>query len=164
MDRDGADGWSEWDPAERLRAHRLRATPQRRAILDAFRGGESEHLAAEEIHARASAKVEGIGRGTVYSTLADLSEAGILSSVGDQDPVRYETNVTEHDHFRCRLCLRIFDVGLKPPNASELAKQGFVVESVSVVVEGVCKQCHGFTRGLRTAPRRSATGGNSTTM
>jgi Fe2+ or Zn2+ uptake regulation protein/O6-methylguanine-DNA--protein-cysteine methyltransferase len=149
MGQDGAEDQSAWDPAERLRAHQLRATPQRRAILDAFRGGGAEHLSAEEIHARASAKVQGIGRGTVYATLADLSEVGILSSVGDQDPVRYETNVADHDHFRCRLCLRLFDVTVKAPKTGELAEQGFVIESVAVVVEGICQDCRAFGRGLQ---------------
>ncbi|MEA2170047.1 MAG: Fur family transcriptional regulator, stress-responsive regulator [Solirubrobacteraceae bacterium] len=144
MERDGAG----WDPAERLRAHRLRATPQRRAILDAFDGGSAEHLSAEEILARASSKVQGIGRGTVYSTLADLSEVGLLASVGDQDPIRYEINTTDHDHFRCRLCVRLFDITIETPALKSLTRAGYVIESVTVVVEGICRDCRAYGKGL----------------
>ncbi len=146
------------DHAAELRAARLRATPQRRAILAAFAGGDAEHLSAEEIHARASVRVGGIGRGTVYATLADLSEAGLLAAVGDQDPVRYELNTAPHDHFRCRLCLRLFDVTLPAPSTRTL--DGFVVESVAVVAEGVCRECGRYADGLRDGVRTMATEGH----
>ena len=98
------------DAAQLLRRHRLRVTPQRRAILDAFHGAADEHLSAEEVLSRASMVVPEIGRGTVYATLAELAELGLVASVGTSEPVRYEINVAAHDHFHCRLCLRLFNV------------------------------------------------------
>jgi Fe2+ or Zn2+ uptake regulation protein/O6-methylguanine-DNA--protein-cysteine methyltransferase len=130
---------------EELRARNLRVTPQRRAILGAFRGRPDEHLSADEVHSRASATVPDIGRGTVYATLAELAELGLLASVGNADPIRYETNVDPHDHFRCRLCLRFFDIDL---GASVGELEGFVVERVTVIAEGVCRECVSFQRGL----------------
>ena len=53
------------DAAGLLRDHRLRVTPQRRAILNAFRGTPDEHLSAEEVLSRASQAVPELGRGTV---------------------------------------------------------------------------------------------------
>ena len=144
------------DPADHvagLRAARLRATPQRRAILAAFAGGDAEHLSADEIHARASARIEGLGRGTVYATLADLSEVGLLAAIGDQDPVRYEVNTEPHDHFRCRLCLRLFDIALAAPATRGLAGRGYVVERIAVVAEGVCRACGRYGKGLRDGAR-----------
>ena len=137
------------DPAAALRARGLRVTPQRRAILAAFRDLPEEHLSAEEIHARAAAVVPEIGRGTVYATLAELTELGLLAAFGDSDPVRFETNLDEHGHFRCRLCLRIFDVAVPVPGVGTLTRRGFDVEQVAVVAEGVCRDCRAFERGLR---------------
>ena len=137
------------DPVALLRSKRLRATPQRRAILDAFAGRADEHLSAEEIHARAVARVPGIGRGTVYATLAELTELGLLASFGSQDPVRYETNVAPHDHFRCHLCLRVFDVQLRRPSLAALERDGFSVTEVGVVLGGTCPHCQAFGNGLR---------------
>ena len=103
------------DAGELLRARGLRVTPQRRAILGAFSHGDAEHLSADEIHARAAAVVPELGRGTVYAALAELTELGLLAARGSPEPVRYETNTEPHQHFRCRLCLRLFDVDLADP-------------------------------------------------
>lgn len=137
------------DPAQILRDRNLRVTPQRRAILGAFADRPDEHLAADEVHARATAAVPEIGRGTVYATLAELTELGLLAAYGSPEPVRYESNVGPHDHFRCRLCLRLFDVDVGKPRVSGLAQKGFEVEGVSVLAEGVCAECHDYGRGLR---------------
>src|SRR6201996_4115063 len=126
------------DLAELLHRHDLRVTPQRRAILSAFRGGSSEHLSAEEVLSRASSAVPEIGRGTVYATLAELAELGLLASVGSNDPVRYETNLAPHDHFHCRLCMRLFDVELGGDSLRRRSLESFTIERVVVRAEGIC--------------------------
>src|ERR1700760_263745 len=136
------------DPAPLLRRHKLRVTPQRRAILHAFRGTADEHLSAEEVLSRASRAVPEIGRGTVYATLAELAELGLIGSVGHPEPVRYETNVTPHDHFRCRVCLRLFDVELGGRDLESRALPGYLIEAVAVSAEGTCAQCRDYERGL----------------
>jgi Fur family ferric uptake transcriptional regulator len=142
------------DAGELLRARGLRATPQRRAILGAFSHGSAEHLSADEIHARAAAVVPDLGRGTVYAALGELTELGLLAARGSPEPVRYETNTDPHQHFRCRLCLRLFDVELADP-AVGLATEGFVVEQVAVTAEGVCAECVAYDKGLRSGARRA---------
>jgi Fe2+ or Zn2+ uptake regulation protein/O6-methylguanine-DNA--protein-cysteine methyltransferase len=130
-------------------------TPQRRAILGAFAGGASEHLSADEVHSRATAAVPELSRGTVYATLAELTELGLLAAVGSADPVRYETNAGDHEHFRCRLCLRLYDVALPAAATETLAAHGFVVERASIAAEGVCADCVRFDEGLREGARTS---------
>jgi methylated-DNA-[protein]-cysteine S-methyltransferase len=138
---------SEETIRQSLRAHGLRNTPQRHAILKAFEQDTGEHLSAEEIHSRASSSLTSLSRGTVYATLAELTELGLLSAVGLPEPVRYELNTSRHDHFRCRLCLRLFDLdsgadtrGLGPPRS--------VVERVDVRSEGICADCVDYEAGL----------------
>jgi methylated-DNA-[protein]-cysteine S-methyltransferase len=141
------------DPGELLRSHSLRVTPQRRAILGAFSGGSTEHLSAEEVHARAQRAVPELGRGTVYATLAELNELGILGAVGAPEPVRYETNVVPHHHFRCRLCMRLFDVEIEEPTTAAVEKEGFAVERVVVAAEGICAECRRYEQGLEDGAR-----------
>ena len=136
------------DARDLLQRSGLRVTPQRRAIIEAFRGGLAEHLSAEEVHARASVAVPDVGRGTVYATLAELAELGLLGSVGDSDPVRYEINLERHDHFRCRLCMRMFDVDLGGRGVARRGLEGFRLEQVAVIAEGVCAECIDYRRGL----------------
>jgi Fe2+ or Zn2+ uptake regulation protein/O6-methylguanine-DNA--protein-cysteine methyltransferase len=136
------------DSGDLLRAHGLRVTPQRRAILSAFAGGPTEHLSADEIHARAAAVIPEIGRGTVYSALAELTELGLLAAVGAPEPVRYESTTTPHQHFRCRLCVRLFDVELDEPPTDHLRAQGFAVERLTTTAEGVCAECRDYDAAL----------------
>jgi Fe2+ or Zn2+ uptake regulation protein/O6-methylguanine-DNA--protein-cysteine methyltransferase len=139
---------SHEDAAEVMRRHGLRSTPQRRAILQAFRGAGDEHLSAEEVLSRASVAVPDLGRGTVYATLAELAEVGVLGSVGASEPVRYETNLAPHDHFRCRLCMRLFDVDLGGRSLRRRRLEGFQVASIAVRGEGVCNECHAYREGV----------------
>ena len=134
--------------AAMLRARELRVTPQRRAILQAFRGRRHEHLSADEVLVRASAAVPEISRGTVYATLAELSELRLLASVGSPEPVRYETNLQPHDHFHCRLCLRLFDVELGGGELRGRSLPGFEVLGLTVRAEGICSECREYERGL----------------
>src|SRR4051812_4028564 len=136
------------DSAAALRTRGLRVTPQRRAILEAFSQRADEHLSADEVHARATAAVPELSRGTVYSTLAELTELGLLSALGSPEPVRYEINTAPHQHFRCRLCLRLFDVAIGRPDVSTLSAQGFLVDHVLITAEGVCGECGAYARGL----------------
>jgi methylated-DNA-[protein]-cysteine S-methyltransferase len=138
---------------ELLRARGLRSTPQRRAILGAFRGGPTEHLSADEVYARAAESVPDLSRGTVYATLAEFTEVGLLSASGAPEPVRYETHTAHHSHFRCRLCLRLFDLvsGLQDPQ--EITDPGFSVERVDARAEGVCAECNDYDAGLRAGVR-----------
>jgi Fur family ferric uptake transcriptional regulator len=130
-------------------------TPQRRAILAAFADDPVEHLSADEVHARAAATVPEISRGTVYAALAELTELGLLSAHGNPEPVRYETNTDPHQHFRCRLCLRVFDVAIPTPDTDHLSADGFVVETVTVTAEGICADCVDYDQGLRAGAKRA---------
>jgi methylated-DNA-[protein]-cysteine S-methyltransferase len=136
-----------------LRARGLRSTPQRRAILAAFRGGTAEHLSADEVYARATESVPDLSRGTVYATLAEFSELGLLSASGAPEPVRYETNTTHHSHFRCRLCLRIFDLSSGLQSPEEITDPGFSVERIDTRAEGICAECNDYDAGLRAGAR-----------
>ena len=138
---------------EPLRARGLRSTPQRRAILAAFHGGPAEHLSADEVYARAAESLPDLSRGTVYATLAEFSELGLLSASGAPEPVRYETNTNHHAHFYCRLCLRTFDLHSGLQNPEEITDPGFSVERVDTSAEGICAECNDYDAGLKAGAR-----------
>jgi Fe2+ or Zn2+ uptake regulation protein/O6-methylguanine-DNA--protein-cysteine methyltransferase len=143
--------------AELLRRRGLRSTPQRRAILIALHDS-GEHLSADEVHARASRSLPHLGRGTVYAALTELSELGVVSAFGLPEPVRYEANTTPHGHFRCRLCMRLFDLDGDIPTPDDLLDERFAVERVTLRAEGVCAECRdyevGLLAGIRAIHRR----------
>jgi methylated-DNA-[protein]-cysteine S-methyltransferase len=139
--------------AASLRTRGLRVTPQRRAILSAFTGGQAEHLTADEVHEHCRTALPDLGRGTVYATLAELARLDLLRTLGRPEAVRYETNVGEHSHFRCLHCGRMYDMDLDDAAAVRHRIKGFMVERVRLELEGTCVACAAFADGLRRAVR-----------
>jgi Fe2+ or Zn2+ uptake regulation protein/O6-methylguanine-DNA--protein-cysteine methyltransferase len=147
---------------ELLRARGMRSTPQRRAILSVFHGGRIEHLSADEVYAQASRSLPELSRGTVYATLAEFSELGLLAAFGSPEPVRYETNVDLHAHFRCRLCLRLFDLVGGQQDPGTITDPGFVVERVETCAEGICDECTSYEAGLSSGAQSIMKSGPAT--
>ena len=142
------------EAGEMLRARGMRSTPQRRAILSVFAGGRTEHLAADEVYARATRLVPELSRGTVYATLAEFSELGLLSAFGTPEPVRYETNLEPHAHFRCHLCLRIFDLTGGQQNPADITDPGLRRRTGRNARRGDLRRMHrATTPGSAPAPR-----------
>ena len=137
-----------------LRARGLRSTAQRRAILSMFSGHRTEHLSADEIYAHASHALAGISRATVYATLAEFGEAGLIAAFGTPEPVRYEINLNPHPHFRCDVCLRIFNLQTGHQRPEDITDDGFTVLRVETRAEGVCDECNAYDDGLREGVRQ----------
>jgi Fur family transcriptional regulator, peroxide stress response regulator len=150
------------DAGELLRARGMRSTPQRRAILSVFQGTRTEHLSADEVYAQVSRSLPGLSRGTVYATLAEFSELGLLAAFGSPEPVRYETNVKPHAHFRCHLCLRVFDLIGGQQEPEDITDPGFVVEAVETRAEGICDECIAYDAGLSAGARSIMKSGPAT--
>jgi Fur family iron response transcriptional regulator len=88
------------DGSGRLRAAGLRPTRQRVALADLlFRAGH-RHLTAESLHAEAAEAGISVSLATVYNTLHQFTEAGMLRQVV-VDPGRsyFDTNTGSHQHF-----------------------------------------------------------------
>jgi len=128
---------------EKMRESGLRVTPQRRAVWEAFGDGEGRHLAADEVFARARRGLPELSRATVYNTLAAFVEAGMLQAVESRGAVLYDPNPDPtHHHFRCRNCDRLYDVRVEGVEALRISgEEGFVVESKTVLLRGLCPAC-----------------------
>jgi Fur family ferric uptake transcriptional regulator len=142
---------------ERLRQRRWRMTPQRRVIAEVL-AGEHVHLAADEVHARAAARLPEISRATVYNTLNELVKLGeVLEVSPDGGTKRYDPNTTDpHQHLVCDRCGAIRDV--YPDGHSRLKlpareRHGFVIKSVAIVFRGLCPGC-ASKRDSQSTPRR----------
>jgi Fur family transcriptional regulator, stress-responsive regulator len=130
---------------QRLRRREWRVTPQRRAIAEVLQG-EDVHLTAEEVYARAAARLPEISRASVYNTLGELRDLGEIREITiDAGAKRYDPNTGEHhQHLVCDRCGSTWDVrprgehGLSLPEAE---RKGFAVREVQVVFRGVCATC-----------------------
>ncbi|MEU6976693.1 MULTISPECIES: Fur family transcriptional regulator [unclassified Streptomyces] len=130
---------------ERLRRRGWRMTAQRRVVAEVL-SGEHIHLTADEVLARATARLPEISRATVYNTLGELVSLGEIlevSSVGRAK--RYDPNAHEaHQHLVCSGCGAVRDVRPEGDPLTGLAdadRFGFTVTAVEVTYRGLCPEC-----------------------
>lgn len=81
---------------------------------------------------------------TVHRATARLCERGSLrlAPPDQQGAIRYDANVSEHDHFTCSNCNRLGDVVIADSVRRSIESQldGCRI-SGSLVIQGICKHC-----------------------
>jgi Fur family transcriptional regulator, iron response regulator len=88
--------------ALRLRQAGLRPTRQRSELANLlFRNGD-RHLTAEILHGEAMGEGIKVSLATVYNTLHQFTQAGLLRQVVvDATRSYFDTNMGDHQHFYC---------------------------------------------------------------
>jgi Fur family iron response transcriptional regulator len=80
----------------------LRPTRQRLALAGILFQGRDRHVTAEQLHGEAQAASIKVSLATIYNTLHQFTEAGLLREVVVEPGRSYfDTNVTDHHHFYC---------------------------------------------------------------
>ncbi len=83
-----------------LRQVGLRPTRQRMALGWILFGKGDRHLTAEMLYEEASRAKVPVSLATIYNTLHQFTEAGLLRQVGvDGSKAYFDTNVSSHHHF-----------------------------------------------------------------
>ena len=125
------------EASARLRAAGLRPTRQRVALAGLlFRHG-NRHLTAESLHAEAAEAGIGVSLATVYNTLHQFTQAGLLRQVAvDASRFYFDTNVEAHQHFYTEEDGTLIDI---PGDAIEIAgvpapPKGSAIDRVDVVI------------------------------
>lgn len=85
---------------ERLRVAGLRPTRQRVALASLIYAHGDRHLSAEELHEEAVDASVPVSLATVYNTLHQFTEAGMLRIISVEGSKTYfDTNISDHHHF-----------------------------------------------------------------
>lgn len=88
------------DFALKLRRAKLRPTQQRLSLAKLLFSGCDRHVTAERLHSEALRAGANLSLATVYNTLKQFTEAGLLRKViVDGDKIHFDTNTGEHHHF-----------------------------------------------------------------
>ncbi len=88
------------DIEKRLRDARLRPTRQRLALAELLFGRGHRHVTAEQLHREARDAGLSVSLATIYNTLNQFSEVGLLREVvTNGNHTYYDTNTDEHHHF-----------------------------------------------------------------
>ena len=127
-----------------LRAHGLRVTRPRLAVLDVLT--EGGHLEVEDIARKARTRLDSVSTQAVYDVLGALSRAGLARRIEPAgSPARYEARVGDnHHHIVCRGCGAIADVDCtvgERPCLSPSERHGFELDEAEVTFWGLCPDC-----------------------
>ncbi|WP_294517504.1 Fur family transcriptional regulator [Atopobium minutum] len=122
----------------------MRTSKQREAIRTYMRD-RHDHPTADQVYVAVRKEFPNISLGTVYRNLMQLVEMGELIQVETGDTVsRFDCLTTQHSHFRCTSCGKVFD--LEAPERKQLAcavKAAKVgqVQGFSLYFTGLCSEC-----------------------
>jgi Fe2+ or Zn2+ uptake regulation protein len=134
---------------ELLRAHGLRITRPRLAVLDVLTQGG--HLEVDEITHQVRQRIDSVSTQAVYDVLGALSRAGLARRIEPAgSPARFEARVGDnHHHIVCRSCGTIEDVDCavgERPCLDPGTGHGFEVDEAEVTFWGLCPSCQALRR------------------
>lgn len=122
---------------ERLKAAGLRPTRQRLALARLLFEGCDRHVTAEQLHGEALGANVRVSLATVYNTLHQFTDAGLLREVVvDAGRSYFDTNTGTHHHFFFTDSGNLLDIAAQDIGLERLpqAPEGTIIDSVDVII------------------------------
>jgi Fur family ferric uptake transcriptional regulator len=132
---------------EYLQSRGMRNTEQRRILLDrVFKA--HDHFDADQLIERLPRKGQKgyVSRPTVYRTLAEFVDAGLLRKfdVGGRTVYEHDYGYPQHEHLFCTSCERLIEFqsdALLEIRDKVAREHTFAVRSHRFIIVGTCSQC-----------------------
>ena len=132
---------------EYLQSRGKRITQQRRALVD-YIFERHDHFDADELIESLARRDDGdkISRPTVYRTLNELVEAGLLRkmTLGARAVYEHDYGYPQHDHLYCQICDKLIEFSseeLQTLRDAVAREHDFRVTGHRLIITGVCHDC-----------------------
>ena len=125
------------DIAKRLRRFGLRPTRQRIRLASQLLDGKDRHVSPDDVYDQLKSGPDKLSRGTVYNTLRQFCDAGLLSEVhGAGDTLVYDTNLHDHHHFLNVDTGELTDIDTESVQLGRLPAlpDGYVLDAVELTI------------------------------
>lgn len=122
---------------ERLRAAGLRPTRQRLALVRLLFEHGDRHITAEQLHDEARAADIDVSLATIYNTLHQFTQSGLLREVVVEAGRSYfDTNTKPHHHFFHETSGRLEDIAGEKVRVADIpsAPAGSEIARVDVII------------------------------
>ena len=123
--------------AAMLRKADLRPTRQRMALANLLFGNGDRHVSAEALHEEARAAGVPVSLATIYNTLHQFTDSGLLRAIAvDTSKTYFDTNTGDHHHFFIEATNQVVDMPegfIRVDNLPE-PPPGFEISRVDVIV------------------------------
>ena len=127
----------ERDIRSMLNAAGLRPTRQRLALAEMLFLEEDRHVAAEDLHKQAVDNGVPVSLATVYNTLHQFTEAGLLRILAIEGQRTYfDTNTSDHHHYFVQDSNDVMDVpdGTLTVDNLPIPPEGMEIANVDIVI------------------------------
>jgi len=125
-----------------LRAHHLKATPQRIEIANTLY--QRGHVNIEDLYETLLKKFNSISLATIYKNINIMVENAFIQEIKipNQKSV-FELTKEAHSHLVCDKCGMVEDITLDLSSISELASHqtNFQINKADLVFSGLCSNC-----------------------
>lgn len=132
---------------EYLQSRGMRVTQQRLALVEHV-FSRHEHFDADQLLAQlpASGQPGHVSRPTVYRTLGEFCDAGLLRKfvLNGRSVYEHDYGYPQHDHFHCTECNKLFEFqsdALLTMRDEVAREHNFRVSGHRLIISGVCEGC-----------------------
>lgn len=123
-----------------LKHHGLRATPQKMAIAKRLLTTHC-HCTPQELFEELKTDFPSISPNTVYLTLGQFEELGMLERIHVGSMTVYDSNTAEHDHAFCTKCGFIMDIQHPKDSPSPKVLENWNIKGERSIWYGMCADC-----------------------
>jgi len=126
----------------RLLQFGVKPSLQRIAIME-YLMAHLTHPTADVIFNDLYPSIPTLSKTTVYNTLKLLEDQGAIRAVSiDDKNLRYDADISNHAHFKCKQCGNVQDIPLKDGAGFEIINTGdFLLMELQIYYKGYCRQC-----------------------
>lgn len=126
---------------ERLIQAGVKPSLQRMAVMQ-YLMEHRTHPTVDEIFLSLSPSIPTLSKTTIYNTLKLLVKEGVVLMLTiDESYTRYDADISDHSHFICSSCGKVYDI--KSPEIGKLSLDpGFVTTQRHLYVKGICSNCN----------------------
>lgn len=100
------------------------------------------HPTVDEIYNDLVKELPTLSKTTVYNTLKLFLKENLVRLVTIEDnETRYDVVISNHGHFKCEECEKIFDFAIEIDNVETAELKQFKIKEKNVYYKGICPRC-----------------------
>lgn len=126
---------------EYLKEHGIKPSYQRIKVFDYLLKNRT-HPTVDEIYKELVGEIPTLSKTTVYNTLKLFHKKGIILIINIEDnETRFDAYISNHGHFKCKKCGKIFDFELGENNLNLPKLKEYSIDEQHVYLKGICPDC-----------------------
>ncbi len=127
--------------SQQLQKCGIRASHQR-ILIYGYLLNHRIHPTVDTIYSEMSKTLPSLSRTTVYNTLKAFAGHGLVSTITiEENENRYDIDTSDHGHFKCSKCGRLYDFDVSDRDLHIPGLDGFTAEQRHIYFRGICDKC-----------------------